>query len=226
MEALQVAARLSEPVWVITHDQYGGRGRHGRAWVMPRGNFAGSFAFRTDRGARQAALYSFVAALALYDTLSLVSGPAVRLALKWPNDVLLNGGKVAGILLESRGQEDALTLVVGIGVNLAAAPAADKDTVFVPVSVKEETGILVTPEDFLDVLAPVFSGWEKCLLDRGFQPVRDAFLSRAARLGQAITARTSHGVITGCFEGIDTEGALVLVTAEGRQTIQAADVYF
>lgn len=222
-----MAPRLSGSAWIITHDQYQGRGRRGRDWAMPPGNFAGSLALRPDQGVARSALYSFVAALALYDALAAAGGPALRLALKWPNDVLLNGGKIAGILLESAGHgSDQAALAVGIGVNLAAAPPADSNAAFAPVSLKGETGITVTPEDFLDLLAPAFAAWQARLLAEGFAPIREAFLARAARLGETITARTGQAELTGRFDGIDLGGALILTTAAGRQSVPAADVYF
>ncbi|TKW67489.1 MAG: biotin--[acetyl-CoA-carboxylase] ligase [Paracoccus denitrificans] len=222
-----MAPQLSGPAWIMTHDQYEGRGRRGRAWAMPPGNFAGSLALRPRGSAAQVALYTFVAALALYDAIGLAAGPSARLALKWPNDVLLNGGKIAGILLESGGQGTQVTaLAVGIGVNLAAAPAADPDAAFAPVSLREETGIVIHPEDFLDLLAPAFAAWEARLLSDGFSPVRDAFLARAARMGETITARTGTAEFTGRFDGIDDSGALILTTPQGRQSVPAADVFF
>ncbi|MFD1794402.1 biotin--[acetyl-CoA-carboxylase] ligase [Paracoccus aurantiacus] len=226
-DALRLAPQIEGKAWIITHDQFQGRGRRGRDWEMPKGNFAGSLALRPDGEPGQAALYSFVAALALADAIAAVAGPSARLALKWPNDVLLNGGKVAGILLESSGQAGRVTaLAVGIGVNLFAAPPADKSAAFAPVSIREETGITVSPEDFLDQLAPAFAEWESRLLSEGFEPIRKAFLARAARLGEIITARTGTAEITGRFEGIDASGALILATAAGRQAVPAADVFF
>ena len=226
-EALRLATQLDGKAWVITHDQYQGRGRRGRTWAMPPGNFAASLALKPSGTAAEVALYSFVACLALHDALATVAGPAARLALKWPNDVLLNGGKVAGILLESAGQGPRVTaLAVGIGVNLAAAPPADPGAAFAPVSVAGETGMTIAPEDFLDLLAPAFAVWEARLRTEGFGPIRDAFLARAAKLGETITARTGTAELTGRFDGIDTTGALILTTAAGRQAVPAADVYF
>ncbi len=222
-----MAGQMAGRAWILTHDQYQGRGRRGRAWAMPAGNFAGSLALRPDGDPGQAALYSFVAALALYDALAAACGPAARLALKWPNDVLLNGGKVAGILLESAGQGPRVAaLAVGIGVNLAEAPPADPGAAFPPVSVAGETGLTIGAEDFLDLLAPAFAAWEARLLAEGFGPIRDAFLARAARLGETITARTGTAEMTGRFDGIDQTGALILTTAAGRQAVPAADVFF
>ncbi|WP_134726521.1 biotin--[acetyl-CoA-carboxylase] ligase [Paracoccus luteus] len=228
-EALRMAATVTGPAWIMARAQTAGRGRRGRAWQMPPGNFAATLLTRPAGGPAQAALLSFVAALALHDALGLASGPAARLAIKWPNDVLLNGGKVAGILLESTGSAAGLEAVaVGIGVNLAAAPDAAllEPGAVPPVSVLGETGHAVTPEDFLDLLAPAFARWQAQLATLGFAPLRAAWTARAARLGQTITARMGTASQTGRFDGIDDSGALILATAAGRQVIPAADIHF
>lgn len=229
-EALRQAATLGAPTWIMTRDQTAGRARRGRGWVMPAGNLAASLAARPPGPPADLSLYSFVAALALHEALAAVCGPAARLAIKWPNDVLLNGGKVAGILLESTGQggRGGIALAVGIGVNLAAAPdaAALEPRAVAPVSVLGETGHKVSPEDFLDLLAPAFARWQQQLETLGFAPIRSAWLARAARLGQIITARIGATTRSGRFEGIDDSGALILVTAAGREAIPAAEIFF
>jgi BirA family biotin operon repressor/biotin-[acetyl-CoA-carboxylase] ligase len=227
-EALRLAPSLSGPAWIMTREQFAGRGRRGREWTMPAGNFAGTLVLHVQAGVGAAQL-SFVAALALHDALADVCGPAARLAIKWPNDVLLNGGKVAGILLESAGSGQGMTaLAVGIGVNLAAAPGTGQvePGALTPVSILSETGHAVLPEDFLDLLAPAFARWHGQMQAFGFAPIRHAWLARAARLGEPIIARTGTSESRGVFEGIDDSGALVLRTAAGRQVIPAADVFF
>ena len=227
-EALRLAPSLSGPAWIMTREQCAGRGRRGRDWAMPAGNFAGTLVLRSPGGVAAAQL-SFVAALALYDALADACGPAARLAIKWPNDVLLNGGKVAGILLESTGSGVGTAAVaVGIGVNLAAAPGAAQlePGAVTPVSVLSETGHTVAPEDFLDLLAPAFARWLAQMQGYGFAPIRNAWLARAARLGEPILARTGITEARGIFEGIDDSGALILRTGAGRQVIPAADVFF
>lgn len=234
-EALRQAATLAGPTWIMTREQTSGRARRGRGWVMPAGNFAASLAARPPGTPADLSLYSFVAALALHEALAAACGPAARLSIKWPNDVLLNGGKVAGILLESTGQpgfgqggHGGIALAVGIGVNLAAAPdaAALEPRAVPPVSVLGETGHKVSPEDFLDLLAPAFARWQQQLETLGFAPIRSAWLARAARLGQTITARIGTTTRVGRFEGIDDSGALILVTAAGRESIPAAEIFF
>lgn len=227
--ALNLGASLSGPAWVLTHDQTEGRGRRGRGWTMPPGNFAASLVLRPKGGVATAAQFSFVAALALHEALAAVCGPSARLAIKWPNDVLLNGGKVAGILLESAGSGSETPLIaVGIGVNLAAAPPTDavEPNAVLPVSVLGETGHQVDPEAFLDILAPAFAGWQHQFETWGFAPLRNAWLARAARLGEAIIARVGGAEHHGILEGIDESGALILKTSDGLRIIPAADVFF
>lgn len=228
-EAARRARDLVQPTWICALEQTAARGRRGRAWSMPPGNFAASLVMRPAGTPVQAALRSFVAALALRDALADVTGQPGMLTLKWPNDVLLNGGKVAGILLESAGAAGRIdALIIGIGVNLAAAPAAaDLEPGAVPpVSVAEETGVRVAPEPFLTHLAATFEHWERVYTRQGFAPIRGAWLADAARLGETITARTPRESVTGTFADVDSDGQLVLETAHGARRIAAAEIFF
>jgi len=228
-EGARQAASLSGPTWICALEQTSGRGRRGRAWAMPPGNFAASLVLRPDVAPGDAALCSFVAALGLRDALLGAGVPEGALSLKWPNDVLLNGGKVAGILLESIGAGARIdNLIIGIGVNLAGAPAAAEvePGALPPVSLHAETGVTISPEDFLDLLAPAHDRWERQFTTYGFAPIRTAWLSHAARLGETITARTTRDEIVGRFADVDIEGHLVLETAKGAQRIAAADIFF
>ena len=175
------------------------------------------------------ALRSFVAALSLYDALVAATGRSEPFSLKWPNDVLLNGGKLAGILLESAGSGGRLThFAIGIGVNLKHAPNASQveKGALRPVSLMSETGADVAPEEFLDLLAPAYARFEAQFTTYGFDPIRTAWLDRAARLGEIVTARTSRDEVTGTFETVDAAGNLVLSTAKSRVAIPAADIFF
>lgn len=175
------------------------------------------------------ALRSFVAALALYDALVAATGRAEIFSLKWPNDVLLNGGKLAGILLESSGFGEQLThFAIGIGVNLMSAPDVSEVEAGAtrPVSLMSDAGVKVTPEEFLDLLAPAYGKYEAQFTTYGFEPIRTAWLDRAARLGEVITARTTRETHNGTFETVDATGNLVLSTAKSRIAIPAADVFF
>lgn len=226
-EAGRVAATLAGPEWILGLRQTAARGRRGRVWINPDGNFAATLVMRVTETPDRVALRSFVASLALYDALAAVTGTETGLSLKWPNDVLLHGGKLAGILLESIAGPQG-HLAVGIGVNLLAAPerAAVEPGAVAPVSLLAETGVRVTPETFLGALAGAYAEHETRFVTYGFDPIRRLWLSRAARLGETVTARTTKEAVTGVFETVDATGQLVLKTSKGRVTIAAADVFF
>lgn len=223
-EAARMSPTLSAPTWILALEQTAARGRRGRAWATPRGNFAGTLIMRRHEAPSVAALRSFVASLALYRTFVSVTGIPEAFALKWPNDVLLHGGKVAGILLESIGDH----LVTGIGVNLAHAPDADQveARALKPMSLARDLDVEVAPEVFLDVLAEEYALLDTQFTTHGFAPIRLAWLEHAAKLGEVITARTMRDETVGTFEGIDENGNLILQTSKGTALIAAADVFF
>ncbi len=228
-EAARAAPTLAGPEWVLALRQTAARGRRGRAWAMPEGNFAASLTMRPAGPVAQIALRSFVAATALRGALVAVGCPSDALSLKWPNDVLLSGRKLAGILLESVGDGKGGVghLIVGIGVNLASAPAsAGLEPQAVQPAALIDAGISVTPEALLDALAPEFAIREASFITYGFAPTRREWLSHAARLGEVITARLPQEEITGTFRTVDETGNLVLDTAHGPRAIAAADIYF
>jgi len=223
-EAARMIPTVTGPTWILALEQTAARGRRGRSWATPRGNFAGTLVMRRREQPGVAALRSFVTSLALYRTFGAVTGQPDAFALKWPNDVLLNGGKVAGILLESIGDH----LVIGIGVNLAFAPGKDEveARALTPKSLQGELRVDSAPETFLDVLAAEYATLEQQFATQGFAPIRRAWLAHAARLGEVITARTMRDETTGTFEDVDESGNLILKTARGQVAITAADVFF
>lgn len=228
-EAARIASQLAGPEWILGLNQTAARGRRGRAWMFPKGNFAGTLVLRPTETPDIVALRSFTVSLALYDALVQAGVRPEALALKWPNDVLLNGGKVAGILLESFGAGGQVAhLAIGVGVNLAAAPeVADVEPGAVrPVSLAEDAGVSIAPEEFLTLLARSYAAWEMKFTTLGFGPIREAWLSRAARIGEVITARTSRDETIGTFETVDLQGNLILKTSKARVAIAAADVFF
>jgi BirA family transcriptional regulator, biotin operon repressor / biotin---[acetyl-CoA-carboxylase] ligase len=224
-EAARRAPDLHRPTWIMARQQTAARGRRGKVWMQPPGNLAATLIYKPDVTAPEAAKRSFMAANALYETLAIYIDRS-HLSLKWPNDVLLNGGKVAGILLESAGRGPFVDwLSIGVGVNLTGVPTALTGP-FPPVSLLGEGGPVVTPEDFLTVLAGHFATQEGKLATLGFARIRDDWLRHAARLGEVITARTGKEVIKGIFDSVDDDGNLVLITGMGPRAISAADVFF
>jgi len=225
-EALRRAKDVHRPLWICAMQQSAARGRQGRAWSNPVGNFAATLAMRLDEPPAQLALRSFVASLALHDVLTDLTVPDAPVALKWPNDVLLDNGKIAGILLETTGTPPVLA--IGFGVNLAHAPTATDVApgAFAPVALADWTPDIVPPLDFLGHLARAYARREAVFTRLGFGPIRQAWLSQAARLGEQITARTTREDVTGIFRTVDETGQLVLSTPDATRAIPAADVYF
>ncbi|SMH29307.1 biotin--[acetyl-CoA-carboxylase] ligase [Maritimibacter sp. HL-12] len=227
-EAARRAAEFAGPTWITAETQTEARGRRGRPWANPAGNFAATLVLPAVLP-EAAALRSFVASLALFDAFAGLTGRAEALALKWPNDVLFNGGKVAGILLEGLQAGGRLSgLAIGIGVNLAQAPGAGEvePGALRPVSLAGETGLAVSPGDFLEALAPAYATWEAQFASHGFAPIRSAWLARAARLGETVTARLPGGEVTGVMREVDEAGQLVLSTPHGLRRIAAGDIFF
>lgn len=227
-EASRRAPTLGSPTWIMARKQTAARGRRGRAWVNPEGNFAATLVLRPKDTASGAALRSFAAANALRQTLAMTVGEE-RLSLKWPNDVLLDGRKVAGILLESSGQGMQVDwLAIGIGVNLVAAPeAADVEAdALHPICLADTGAIPPSQDDILFWLASYYADQEHQLTQFGFDPVRRLWQEHAAKLGEPIRARTAREEYHGTFTDVDKDGQLVLETAKGRVVIPAADVYF
>ena len=225
-EAARRAPTLNRPTWIMAHRQKAARGRRGRAWESPVGNFAATYVFRPGGNAASAALRSFMAANAVFEALAM-KVDRDRLAVKWPNDVLLDGGKIAGILLESTGAGGQVDwLSIGIGINLIAVPDGVRDAAFPPVSLAGEGGQSCDEHEMLSLLATNMATEEKLFAELGFGPIRESWLRKAARLGEVITARTDRETFTGTFETVDEAGQLVLHTPKGRVTIPAADVFF
>ncbi len=228
-EGFRRAAGLTGPTWISAGLQTAGRGRRARPWASPLGNLYATLVLKPTESPETVALRSFAAALALRDACVQLTGLPDSFTLKWPNDVLLNGGKLAGILLESAGLGTASpVLCIGIGVNLISAPDPSlvEPGAVPPVSLLEETGHRVTPEAFLDALSPAYAAWEGIFQTQGFAPLRSAWLAHAARLGQPIRARTGTETRDGIFQTIDASGNLILDTPNGPLAIPAAEVFF
>jgi BirA family transcriptional regulator, biotin operon repressor / biotin---[acetyl-CoA-carboxylase] ligase len=220
LEALTLA-RAGErgPLWVTAGRQSAGRGRRGRTWTSEPGNLFASLLLTEPAPPEHWSELSFVAALAIHDTIADVA-PAARpqLAIKWPNDLLLAGAKFAGILTEGEGA----TVAVGIGVNCTSHPA---DTDY-PATNLAAAGFAISPEAVFSALSAKMIGrlaqWnqgEHCAT------IRTDWLSRAAGLGDTISVRLAERELSGRFETIDDMGQLVLVEPEGtRYAIAVGDV--
>jgi BirA family biotin operon repressor/biotin-[acetyl-CoA-carboxylase] ligase len=203
-------------IWADRQDA--GHGRQGRVWQSPPGNLYCSILLRPDRSAAEVAQLSFAAALAVCDTIPARFAPRC----KWPNDVLIDGKKIAGILLESEAAGGNVTaLIVGTGVNLAAHPAETET----PATSLAALGVGIAPADMLGVLCRHFLSWYEIWRAQGFAPLRQAWLGRAHGLGSDIRVRFGVTDARGRFVDLDASGALVLENRDGRRHISAGAVF-
>jgi BirA family biotin operon repressor/biotin-[acetyl-CoA-carboxylase] ligase len=204
--------------------QRAGRGRRGRVWVSAPGNLYLSILLRPEGAAGAAAQLGFAAALAVGEAVLPLLPQAEALAFKWPNDVLVGGRKISGILLESQASGEGRVdwLVVGIGVNLATFPDG---TDHPATSLVASGAAPVTIEALLEAVAGAFHFWYERWLEDGFAPLRQAWLARAGGLGQPIRVRLPQGESDGRFAGLDGDGALLLETDTAQRRITVGDVF-
>lgn len=224
-----VQAGEAGPLWVVAARQSKGRGRLGRSWTSLTGNLHASLILSGFGPAAIAPQLGFVAGVATLSALLRTTGAAERLALKWPNDILLDGAKLAGILLEGAylpGAASApfggLACVIGIGVNCAASPAE------VPGPVSDLTRLPPAPtagELFAQLTDTMIETLELWAGGTGFARLRERWLSHAAGLGQEIKVALAQETVEGRFETIDETGRLVASTRDGRRVIEAGDVF-
>ena len=212
------------PVWFVTSEQTAGRGRRHRPWIAPRGNLASSILEVMDVPPPVAATLGFAAGLALVAALRSAGSNEARFALKWPNDVMADGEKLAGILLEAEAVGDRLAVVVGIGTNVVAAPQATPT----PATSLRTLGIELGPEQLFAALSDSWIEFRNIWNDgRGFAEIREKWLQQAAGLGQPVSVSFGGAAVTGIFDTIDETGCMIVRTSEGRRVpISAGDVYF
>jgi len=221
------ARRLAEkgeqgPLWISAARQSQGRGRRGRVWDAGQGNLAATLLLRPNKPAAVIGQLSFAAALAAAD-MAQHFAPDTSIQVKWPNDVLAGGRKLAGILLESGETSGERWLAIGIGVNLASFPPATE----FPATSLAQLGIAApSPRDALTILAARFADWYDVWMSEGFEMLRAAWLERAGGLGKSIRARLPDATHEGVFEGIDTSGALLLNQQGHVRAIAAGEVFF
>ncbi len=222
----RLADGAKAPFAIAARLQTKGRGRAGRAWDSTTGNLAVTFFMPFEGTYAEAARLGFAVSLGVGDTITALA-PGVPIHLKWPNDVLLNGKKVCGILLENlgKGPDDCLQILIGIGINLARHPDP-ADSNWPPTSIAVETGS--TPEFGVALQAISHSVPDRIRRENelGFEATRQDWLSLAARREQNLTARLASETITGIFKDIDPTGALVLETPSGMRKVTAGDVFF
>lgn len=204
--------------------QTAGRGRMGREWISEGGNLFLTVLLSPDKPLAELPQLSFVASVALIDSLIPLFEKGHKLACKWPNDVLLDNKKLAGILLESfKTEGDKQWIAVGVGVNVDNHP----EDVQYPATCLTEAGVeLISAKIVLSRFIHHFIEDYNCWHNKGFATIRKRWLAQASGIGGKIEARMPDNTIKGTFEGIDTSGSLILKDAKGKkQTIHAADIF-
>jgi BirA family transcriptional regulator, biotin operon repressor / biotin---[acetyl-CoA-carboxylase] ligase len=222
--ALRAVELGADRLWIVADEQTAGRGRHGRAWQSPPGNLYASLGLAAPCPSRVVPLLGFVAGLSLAEAI-LMLAPALSglLRLKWPNDCLLTGAKVAGILLEGTSLKGGETgLALGVGVNVAHAPMGldqpatalashaagiDRDMLFTALSERISANLVLFNQG------------------AGFDAIRQGWLKHALPPGARLRVKLPAGVREGRFAGLDPTGALLLETETGIQAILVGDVF-
>ncbi len=233
-------ATLGDPgrLWVVTSDQTAGHGRRGRAWQTPRGNLAASLLIVQPGNSSASARLGFAAGLALESAIRAAahalgldvgadagSGGRARLALKWPNDLLFDEAKIAGILLEAATRPGGQSsVVIGLGVNVRYAPQG----IPYPVTSLVDCGVDCTAEALFALLSDAWVDQEILWAEgRGFAAIRGHWLERASGLGGPIAVKIGDDVLHGTFETIDDEGRLIVRAGDGSsRAISAGEVHF
>lgn len=214
------------PVWMLARSQVAGRGRRGRSWVNAPGNLFVTYLGATTTPPAEIALRSFAVGLAIAEMFDLVlGGPLGRVRLKWPNDVMIDGAKASGILLDS-GPIDAARrwAAIGFGVNLAARPdGLDQPTA----SLANALGASApSPEEAFALIRPRLEAWDRRLDAEGFAPLRTAWTARAHGLGARVSAQIGTDMIAGVATGLSDRGELLIETEGGVRYISAGDIHF
>ncbi|WP_343070299.1 biotin--[acetyl-CoA-carboxylase] ligase [Pelagibacterium limicola] len=242
--AALLAAKRGESsgIWYAALQQTEGRGRRGRAWESPHGNLAASLMIVPDAETASLGSLGFVAGVALNKALGRIlpaarlrtgldgadAAPgqsAKRLALKWPNDVLADGHKLAGILLEAQKRDDGRTAtVIGFGVNVVAAPQG----LPYPATSLRDLGSPANAETVFEALAEswveAYTLWDNGI---GLPAILALWRENAAGIGAEVAVQRNNDVLRGVFETIDDAGRLIVRDNEGHRTaITAGDVHF
>lgn len=221
-------------LWCVTTEQTAGKGRRQRAWVAPRGNLASSVLEVLNVSPAIAATMGFAFGLAHEEALRRVSietnarlaGPdQLQYLLKWPNDILVRGQKLCGMLLEAEAVEGGrLAVVAGIGTNIVAAPQGTPT----PATSLSALGVNVGAEDLFAALSDAWVAFRGIWDDgRGFAEIRRLWLARAYGVGEPVAIQNGAVTVEGTFDTLDEAGCLIVRTADGKRVpIAAGEVYF
>ena len=227
-KAKKLALTGHPEIWILALNQTKGRGRRGKIWHSSQNNFTASYLFYPRVSDSTLPMFSYVAGLALYESVNELGLGENHLCLKWPNDLLLNGKKIGGVLIESvsgvKNSEKAL--VVGFGLNLVSCPPLSEleQDAYSATFLNGSSVINPSVKDFLKILMPAFSCWSNVFLKQGFKTICDEFLKRTFPIGKEIQVKTVNRIIFGKFSGIKNDGSLILESSTEVIHVTAGDV--
>lgn len=216
------------PLWITARRQTAGRGRRGRKWESESGNLASTLLLLTRKSPAEAAQLTFAASLAVADLLDRYVPPAL-VTIKWPNDVLLDGRKTSGILIESGpAPSGGLWLAVGVGVNLTQTPGeTERPATCIAEHLNHGVASAPNVDEAAKALAETFGVWLDRWTTLGFQPILDAWTARTPGLHGPCTARLTNETLSGMADGVEADGSLRLKLPDGSlRVISAGDVFF
>lgn len=223
------ALGLQERGVALALEQRAGRGRQGRQWISPPGALVATAAFRTDNSFKQLSGFSLVVGLALLETLGeLCKGTQVAagLRLKWPNDLLdREGKKLAGILVETKGVDESLLVLAGIGLNLSEAPAQIGHATCLEAVAQRHGASAPAALEVAARLFPTIDRYWVRFEQHGFSQFRADWLEQAAFRGDTVTADIGSGPISGTVKGLTTEGLLILDIGGEERIISSGEIF-
>lgn len=213
------------PLWIATRRQTGGKGRAGRVWKEASvGNVAATLLFEPVCPSARLPELSLVAGVAAHDAIvgALPDTIAPRVRLKWPNDVLIEGAKTSGILIESCNYGTSVVSLIGTGINVASAPAVVDRSV----TCLSDHGCALSADAVLDLLVARTAYWlEVWSAADGFDAIREAWAARGTEIGSPLEVKTGDGAVAGAFAGLDRDGALLIdLPSVGRRRFTFGDV--
>ena len=230
-EAKRRIKDFSKPTWIISKKQSKGKGRNGKSWFSSEGNFSGSFVFFPNVERSQLHFYGFLFGVALYNALKKILEDNTDIRLKWPNDLLIENGKVAGILLESAysNKKNSVGLIIGVGVNLNTAPsfAINSDLKHISQCVANFTNEKINLVSFFRTFNKELIKLEACIEEKKIHTILKLWQTRSYDRGAVIKFSGKKGEIkSGIFLGLDEIGGLIVGKGSGVKKIYSGDVYF
>jgi BirA family biotin operon repressor/biotin-[acetyl-CoA-carboxylase] ligase len=218
---------VPEGVVICAEEQTRGRGRMGRRWISKPGNLYFSLLLKPHQPIQSLPQLSFLAAVAVADALQHILPDKKNITLKWPNDVLVNNQKIAGVLLETEplsSKPNDIAVIMGIGVNVMQAP---EQVMYPATCLAEQIDGLYDPNDLLDQCLDQIKYYYNMWLSDGFKPIRNLWMRRAHGLGKEITIGINGRLYDGEFTNIDDSGSLIIFNERGEEeSISSAEILF